>query len=209
MIKISSIYLTTKEDLFVTPPFKSQYEDVPPIQNQTILINSDKIILNAQKHGNIVLSSVKNVIVSSKEEVIIETPKLTIGGDEIEKNMVLGKKLLEIKWYSNNIRSGLVCPVKLLKFVFNKSDRTKPDLNYGVEIHPGILSKEHKIQDNTKHQHGRSDYQTNVEMIWVGIHLKVIDKARNVETKWCNKGLSDGYHNTGNDFTFKYNFNNW
>ena len=69
----SSIYLTTKEDLFVTPPFKSQFEDaVPPYADQTILINSDKIILNAQNTGNIVLSSVKNVIVSSKEEVIIE-----------------------------------------------------------------------------------------------------------------------------------------
>ena len=109
----SSIYLTTKEDLFVTPPFKSQFEDaVPPYADQTILINSDKIILNAQNTGNIVLSSVKNVIVSSKEEVIIETPKLIIGGDGAEENIVLGQKLLEaLNDIVTILESGLVCPV--------------------------------------------------------------------------------------------------
>ena len=150
----SSIYLTTKEDLFVTPPFKSQFEDaVPPYADQTILINSDKIILNAQNTGNIVLSSVKNVIVSSKEEVIIETPKLIIGGDGAEENIVLGKKLLEaLNDIVTILESGLVCPVGAVVPGPGAAliAKLKAGALSGAGDGPlGILSKEHKIQDNT------------------------------------------------------------
>lgn len=150
----SSIYLTTKEELFVTPPFKSQFEDaVPPYTDQTILINSDKIILNAQNTGNIVLSSVKNVIVSSKEEVIIETPKLTIGGDGAEENIVLGKKLLEaLNDIVTILESGLVCPVGAVVPGPGAAliAKLKAGALSGAGDGPlGILSKEHKIQDNT------------------------------------------------------------
>ena len=150
----SSIYLTTKEDLFVTPPFKSQFEDaVPPYADQTILINSDKIILNAQNTGNIVLSSVKNVIVSSKEEVIIETPKLIIGGDGAEENIVLGQKLLEaLNDIVTILESGLVCPVGAVVPGPGAAliAKLKAGALSGAGDGPlGILSKEHKIQDNT------------------------------------------------------------
>ena len=149
----SSIYLTTKEDLFVTPPFKSQFEDaIPPYKDQTILINSDKIILNAQNTGNIVLSSVKNVIVSSKEEVIIETPKLIIGGDGAEENMVLGQKLLEaLNDIVTILESGLVCPVGAVVPGPGAAliAKLKAGALSGAGDGPlGILSKEHKIQDN-------------------------------------------------------------
>ena len=149
----SSIYLTTKEDLFVTPPFKSQFEDaVPPYADQTILINSDKIILNAQNTGNIVLSSVKNVIVSSKEEVIIETPKLIIGGDGAEENIVLGQKLLEaLNDIVTILESGLVCPVGAVVPGPGAAliAKLKAGALSGAGDGPlGILSKEHKIQDN-------------------------------------------------------------
>ena len=149
----SSIYLTTKEDLFVTPPFKSQFEDaVPPYADQTILINSDKIILNAQNTGNIVLSSVKNVIVSSKEEVIIETPKLIIGGDGAEENIVLGQKLLEaLNDIVTILESGLVCPVGAVVPGPGAAliAKLKAGALRGAGDWPlGILSKEHKIQDN-------------------------------------------------------------
>ena len=149
----SSIYLTTKEDLFVTPPFKSQFEDaVPPYADQTILINSDKIILNAQNTGNIVLSSVKNVIVSRKEEVIIETPKLIIGGDGAEENIVLGQKLLEaLNDIVTILESGLVCPVGAVVPGPGAAliAKLKAGALSGAGDGPlGILSKEHKIQDN-------------------------------------------------------------
>tara|TARA_B100001113_G_scaffold339789_1_gene323382 strand:- start:929 stop:2092 length:1164 start_codon:yes stop_codon:yes gene_type:complete len=148
----SSIYLTTKEDLHVTPPFKSKHEDaLPPYTDKNILLNSDRIIFNTQNEGSIVLSSSKDLIASVKNEMLIETPKLTIGAKDAEEPLVLGNKLLGVlEDMMMIIEMGLQALVPVKPILPAELARIKLALSAGGTGPEGILSKEHKIIDNVK-----------------------------------------------------------
>jgi len=148
----SSIYLTTKEDLHVTPPFKSKHEDaVPPYTDKNILLNSDRIIFNTQNEGSIVLSSSKDLIASVKNEMLIETPKLTIGGKDAKEPLVLGNKLLGVlEDMMMIIEMGLQALVPVKPILPEEIARIKLALAAGGTGPEGILSKEHKIIDNVE-----------------------------------------------------------
>lgn len=148
----SSIYLTTKEDLNVTPPFKSKHEDaLPPYTDKNILLNSDRIIFNTQNEGSIVLASSKDLIASVKNEVLIETPKMTIGAKDADEPMVLGNKLLTVIEAIVSILEGGLVGASAVAVVDVASLTTiKKALASAAQGNDGFLSKEHRIINNEK-----------------------------------------------------------
>ncbi len=146
----SSIYLTTKEDLHVTPPFKSEHEDaIPPYTDKNILLNSDRIIFNSQNQNSIVLSSSKDIVAGALNEIVLETPKVTIGSKTATEPMVLGNKLLTVIEAIVSILEGGLVGASAVAVVDAASLTTiKTALASAAQGDDGFLSKEHKIVDN-------------------------------------------------------------
>tara|TARA_B100000575_G_C23135442_1_gene659511 strand:+ start:1677 stop:2927 length:1251 start_codon:yes stop_codon:yes gene_type:complete len=147
-----SIYLTTDEDLYVTPPFKSKHEDaLPPFTDKNILLNGDRIIFNSQNESSIVIASSKDLVASVKNEVLIETPKMTIGAKDADEPLVLGNKLVEaFEAIIGILEGGLVgaSAVAPTPVGLGLIDQLRGLLMTDGDT--GFLSKEHRIINNKK-----------------------------------------------------------
>ena len=155
-----SIYLTTDEDLYVTPPFKSKHEDaLPPFTDKNILLNGDRIVFNSQNESSIVIASSKDLVASVKNEVLIETPKMTIGAKDAEEPLVLGNKLVEaFEKVIGVLEGGLVGASAVAPTPVGAALIAQLRNLLMTDTPTGFLSKEHRIIDNVKAGTWKTDH---------------------------------------------------
>jgi|TARA_R100000030_G_scaffold24534_2_gene17770 hypothetical protein len=106
----SSVYLTTNQVLKFTPGHVSKL--IPePYDGKSVLINSDKIILNTKNSGDIGLFSNNNISLSSVAEVVTETPVTKLGAFDAKFSLVLGEELITLlEEIMKLITTGLIAP---------------------------------------------------------------------------------------------------